>query len=147
MKWNGFYLRLGRPGNRRGPRRARAARSGSRPLVALTGGPPRSGTEGEGAAAVSSGERFLAAGGSSAQTEYSGDLPRPNRTEANHFPQSCCIVAPMPMAMADGCGAWRYAGESWPSHDRPKGAPPSWNPSGPLATSVQPGLNEFMKHT
>jgi hypothetical protein len=70
---------------------------------------------------VSSGERFLAADGSSAQPEYTGDLPRPNRIEANPFPQSYCTVAPMPTEMADGRDAWRYAGESWPLDGRPKG--------------------------
>jgi hypothetical protein len=79
---------------------------------------------------VSFGERFLAAGGSSAQPEYTGGLPRPNRTEANPFPQSYCTVAPMPTEMADGRDVWRYVGESWPLDGRPKGAPPSWNPSG-----------------
>jgi hypothetical protein len=84
---------------------------------------------------VSSGERFLAAGGPSAQPEYTGGLPKPNRTEANPFPQSCCTAAPMPTEMVDSRGVWRYAGESWPLDDRPKGAPPSWNPSGPPETT------------
>jgi hypothetical protein len=39
-------------------------------------------------AAVSSGERFLAAGGSSDQSKFTDVLPRPNCTEATPFPQS-----------------------------------------------------------
>jgi hypothetical protein len=41
--------------------------------------------------------------------------------------------------MADGRGAWRYAGESRPSHGLPKGASPSWTPSGPLETTHTDG--------
>jgi hypothetical protein len=88
---------------------------------------------------VSSGERFLAAGGSSDQSEFTDVLPKPNRTEASPFPQSCRPVAPMPTEMADCRGAWRYAGESWPSDDRPKGAPPYWNPSRPPETTHTDG--------
>jgi hypothetical protein len=41
--------------------------------------------------------------------------------------------------MADGRGAWRYAGESRPSHDLSKGASPSWTPSGPNEITLTDG--------
>jgi hypothetical protein len=119
--------------------RARAAHSASRLRAALTRGPPRSVTGSRDAAAVSSGERFLAAGGSSDRSTFTVILLKPTRIKATTFPQIRYTTEPRPTAMADGRGAWRYAGESRPSHVLPNGVPPSWTPSGPTETTITDG--------